>query len=64
VSSLPHAFEDLIATALAKKPRDRFQSVGEFDAALLTVLGPAEVDAVPTAGVDRIFRALSAWEMM
>ncbi len=62
VSSLPHAFDDLIATALAKEPRDRFQTAGEFDAALLTVIGPGEVDVIPTAGVDRVFRALSAWE--
>ncbi len=62
VSSLPRAFDDLVATALTKQPRDRFQTAGEFDAALLTVIGPGEVDVVPTAGVDRVLRALSAWE--
>ncbi len=37
------AFDELIATALAKDPGNRFQTFGEFDA-----------EVVPTAGVEQV----------
>lgn len=61
MADVPRELDDLIARALAKNPRGRFQSVGEFDAALLRVL-PRKLEAVPAAGVDQIARALLAWE--
>ncbi len=59
---VPRVFDELVATAMAKDPRDRFQTVGEFDAALLSVLDVREVEARPTVGVAQVVRALSAWE--
>ncbi len=62
LADVPHAFDELIATALAKNPRDRFQTVGEFDAELLRSIRPGQLEVVPTAGVERVTRALHAWE--
>lgn len=60
-SDLPREFDDIIATALAKKPEARFQTVGEFDAALLSVLDTKQVDVIQHAGVDHVARALQAY---
>ncbi len=62
MADVPREFDALIARALAKDPRDRFQSVGAFDAALLRVVKVPQVEVVPTAGVEEVSRALFAWE--
>ncbi len=62
MADVPREFDELIAQALAKDPRDRFQSVGAFDAALLRVVKVPQVEVVPTAGVEEVSRALFAWE--
>jgi len=59
---IPQGFDGLIATALAKDPKFRFQTVGEFDAALHQVLEPGQLEVVPTPGIEQVVRALAAWE--
>jgi len=64
VSSLvdvPEAFDEIISTALAKKPVDRFQSAAEFDEAILRLIDDRELDAVPVAGSWEVLRAIEAW---
>lgn len=62
LADVPPAFDELIATALAKDPGERFQTVGEFDAELLRLIRPEHLEVVPTAGVEQVTRALRAWE--
>ncbi len=62
VADVPKAFDELIAVALAKDPKDRFQTAGEFDAALLRVVHPGRSEILPAAGVEQVARALFAWE--
>ena len=64
VSSLvdvPDVFDEIVATALAKKPKDRFQSAAEFDEAMLRLIDDRELDAVPVAGSWEVLRAIEAW---
>ena len=51
----------LIERAMAKDPNQRFQTVGEFDSALLEV-APQHTDAAPTVGLTQALEALAAWE--
>ncbi len=61
VVDVPRGFDELIATALAKQPEHRFQTVGEFDAALLSVLGTTQAHALAPAGAEHALHALQAY---
>jgi len=58
---VPEAFDEIIATALAKTPVDRFQSAAEFDEAMLRLIDDRDPDAVPVAGSWEVLQAIEAW---
>ncbi|MGB1016827.1 MAG: protein kinase domain-containing protein, partial [Nannocystaceae bacterium] len=61
IAAIPKEFDAIVERALAKDLSQRFQTVGEFDGALLDVV-PREADVVPTIGLQQALLALMAWE--